>query len=106
MYTSSQNGWTCGPAAEVSVPGSKRSRRVATPLVGSLARMRSNRPATWPPIAAVHPTSSTGKNSRSGLGTPVEDHLLVGYRPGGQACITRELGELLEGLARDGRVVV
>ena len=38
-----------GPAALVLVPGSKRNMRVATPVTGSLARIRSNSPATSPP---------------------------------------------------------
>ena len=75
MYTSSQKSCVCGPAALVLVPGSKRSIRVATPDCASVERIRSNRPSTTPGIAAVHGTSVTGKNSRSGFGIPA--HLSI-----------------------------
>src|SRR5207247_8484823 len=66
MYTSSQKSWTTIPFADVSVPGLKRSMRVATPPLLSRARIRSYRPGTLP-ATGIHSMLLAGKNSSSGL---------------------------------------
>src|SRR6266566_5146953 len=77
--------------------------RVATPVCGSVARIRSKSPATWPPMAGVHSTLSTGKNSRSAfaIGAMLT---LQGYSGGVAAHSSR--ARLRELLARKNHTVL